>query len=625
MLRRLLATLALAYSTHVLASDDLRLDRVQESLTGTWRHYQQYIDGVPVLGGERMERTTRGGGVEVVYDSRVERPPTRRATPGEVAGRSTLFVVRDGFARLVLREINFDSPLRPYAVFTDVETGEVIRREPLFFQAGARVFDGNPVAKLNDPSLQDQNDSASAVPAAAYTTVELPDLAPATPLTGPNARIVDIEAPFTPHADPSQSLMFDRSQKEFEEVNAYYHVDKTQRYLQSLGYTGSRQLVAYSIPIDPHAADGVDTSYYIPGTTAGQGALFFGDGGTDDAEDSDLMVHEYGHAIQDWIAPGVFAGANASESRAMGEGFGDYWAFSARYPATIASGRDPFCLADWDARCANDDPSQGCGYALGSNCLRRVDSTKTMSDFLRVGGAGTEHANGEIWSSALREIYVALVNRYGLAGGKRAADTIVIESHFGAPPNPTYRVMAERMLDADRLLYGGANADAICAAMTVRGIVATCDLLPRGERTLFQSPQQAIVIPDQDPAGIESQLVITDAREIAKIYVHVDIAHPARGDLNITLVAPDGREVALQQSSFDRSADVHATYGLDALPAQPLDVLNGMPAAGTWRLRVADVLPQDAGTLLSWSLLIQFVGDAPSNVRPASSPGAQFI
>ncbi|MGZ7033240.1 MAG: proprotein convertase P-domain-containing protein, partial [Thermoanaerobaculia bacterium] len=175
------------------------------------------------------------------------------------------------------------------------------------------------------------------------------------------------------------------------------------------------------------------------------------------------------------------------------------------------------------------------------------------------------------------------------------------------------------------LLYGGANADAICAAMTVRGIVATCDLLPRGERTLFQSPQQAIVIPDQDPAGIESQLVITDAREIAKIYVHVDIAHPARGDLNITLVAPDGREVALQQSSFDRSADVHATYGLDALPAQPLDVLNGMPGAGTWRLRVADVLPQDAGTLLSWSLLIQFVGDAPSNVRPASSPGAQFI
>ncbi|MGZ7031470.1 MAG: hypothetical protein ACXVIJ_05800, partial [Thermoanaerobaculia bacterium] len=80
MLRRLLATLALAYSTHVLASDDLRLDRVQESLTGTWRHYQQYIDGVPVLGGERMERTTRGGGVEVVYDSRVERPPIRRAT-----------------------------------------------------------------------------------------------------------------------------------------------------------------------------------------------------------------------------------------------------------------------------------------------------------------------------------------------------------------------------------------------------------------------------------------------------------------------------------------------------------------------------------------------------------------
>ena len=617
--------LSLFLAGALFAADDFRLGRVQESLTATYRHYQQYIDGIPVIGVERVERKTHQGKTEVVYDTRVERPATSPADARPVAGRSTVYVIHHGVARLARRTITADAPLQPYATYLDEETGEVIRREPLFWRAAARVFDGNPVVRLNDPTLQDQNDAAAAVPAAVYTTVDLPDLAPATPLTGPNARIVDIETPFTTHADPSQPLLFDRSQPQFEEVNAYFHIDRVQRYLQSLGYTGARRLVAYAIPIDPHAAEGADSSYYIQGATPGEGTLYFGDGGTDDAEDSDLMVHEFGHAIEDWIAPGAFGGGNASESRALGEGFGDYWAFSARYATAIASGRDPSCLADWDARCANDDPSQNCSYPAGANCLRRVDGAKTMSDFLRTGGSGTEHKNGEIWSSALRQIFLSLIGRYGLSEGKRIADTIVIESHFGTPPNPAFRAMAEKMLDADGLLYGGANADAICSAMTQRGVLAACDRLPRGERTFFQSPQQGIAIPDADPAGIESQLVITDPRDASRVFVHVDIAHPARGDLKITLIAPDGTEVLLHDTSLDRTADIHGTYGLDLLPDQPLDVFIGRPAAGTWKLRVADVLTRDAGALLSWSLALQFSGDEPSPVRPESLTGSRFI
>src|SRR6266851_9326277 len=83
MLRSLLATIVFACSGSLLAADDLRLDRVQESLTATWHHYQQYIDGVAVIGGERMERTTHQGKTEVVYDTRVERPAF-----GVVAGAS---------------------------------------------------------------------------------------------------------------------------------------------------------------------------------------------------------------------------------------------------------------------------------------------------------------------------------------------------------------------------------------------------------------------------------------------------------------------------------------------------------------------------------------------------------
>ncbi|MGZ8831281.1 MAG: proprotein convertase P-domain-containing protein, partial [Thermoanaerobaculia bacterium] len=113
--------------------------------------------------------------------------------------------------------------------------------------------------------------------------------------------------------------------------------------------------------------------------------------------------------------------------------------------------------------------------------------------------------------------------------------------------------------------------------------------------------------------------------EVTRLFVHVDIAHPARGDLHVTLVAPDGTEVLLHDSSLDRTADIHGTFGLDLQPVQSLDVFNGRPATGTWRLRVADILPLDSGTLLSWSLVLQFFGDEPSNVRPASQPGSKFV
>ena len=574
------------------AAMELRLDRVQQSLVATYRHYQQYIDGIPVAGGERVEREI-GGKKEVLHDTTGTWRRLSAGARGLTGGVTPIYVIdADGVLQLV-------------------------PREPIVWHATARVFDVNPVVKLNDPSLQDQNNAASAVPSAAYTTVDLQDLAPGSPLSGPNARIVDAESPFTPHADGSQSLLFDRSQVEFEEVNAYYVVDRTQRYLQSLGYDGPRRLVNYAIPIDAHAAEGADNSYYIQGGVVGQGTLYFGDGGTDDAEDSDLVVHEFGHAIEDWIAPGAFGGANASESRALGEGFGDYWAFSAKYAAATASGRDPFCIADWDARCGGDDPAQNCGYPAGADCLRRVDSTNTMADYKRTGGSGTEHENGAIWSSALRQIFLAV--------GKRTADTIVIESHFGTPPNPTFAGMAAKMLDADRLLYGGANADVICTAMTQRGILTSCERLPRGERTFFQSPQQGMAIPDNDQNGIESQLSISDPRDAQKVFVHVDIAHPARGDLRVILVAPDGTEIVLHESSADRTADIHGTFGVDLLSDQSLDVLNGRPVNGTWKLRVADVLPRDAGTLLSWSLVVQFFGDEASAARPASQAGAIFI
>ncbi|HJT16987.1 MAG TPA: hypothetical protein VJ853_06360, partial [Thermoanaerobaculia bacterium] len=382
--------LALLLSMSAVAfADDLRVDYTRESLTGTHIHYQQYIDGIPVIGGERIETIWRDG--RRTFSETLAKPASSRiaalSATAPMAG-DLVYLNVNGEAKLVSRVVVEEQPHRKYANYYDAATGALVRSDPLFWssQSQGRVFAANPVAQLNRPDLQDQNDSAAAVPAPAYSIVNLPDLAPAGLLSGPNVRIVDNESPFTNHADASRPLLFDRSQQPFEEVNAYYHIDRSARYLQSLGFTGTRRIVPYAIPVDPHAANGTDNSFFVidsPGT----GTLYFGDGGTDDAEDPDIMLHEFGHAIQESIAPGAFGGTSSSQSRAMGEGFGDYWSFSENYGTTV-SGRDPFCLGDWDARCANDDPSQLCGYPAGADCLRRVDSTKTMADFVPADIAG---------------------------------------------------------------------------------------------------------------------------------------------------------------------------------------------------------------------------------------------
>jgi hypothetical protein len=198
----------------------------------------------------------------------------------------------------------------------------------------------------------------------------------------------------------------------------------------------------------------------------GRGTIFLGVGGVDDAEDADIILHEYGHAIQDNAAPGVYFGeadnGQGNETGAMAEGFADYWAASSGYDSSVARGFPPEYVGEWDAK----------GYADGPQpYLRVVNSTKTypydMIDKI--------HTDGEIWSSALWHI--------AMTAGREAANQIVLYSHFLVPPDPDFADGALALMDADALLNPvvydpdepgiGAHYYTICAAMSGRGIL-TC-------------------------------------------------------------------------------------------------------------------------------------------------------
>jgi zinc metalloprotease ZmpB len=592
---------------------DLRLEVVRESLAGTHYRYRQYAGGSPVVGGE-VNVTIRPDG------RREEARAVAAVPPHASAIRGGVWVNVDGQAFLTRREVIHDRHLVMLR-YIDLDTGATVREELLSYNAKpASIFEANPVVKLDDPDLRDMEDSATAVPGAAYSIVELPRVNESGPLGGPAVQIKDFQLPNVTPADSAGPFLFNREDDGFEDVNAYFHIDQSQQHLQWLGYTGVRQLVPYAVETDTHAAGGTDNSFFvILLSAAGRGRLHFGEGGTDDAEDSDLVVHEYAHAIHEWISPSTFLGSFESEARAIGEGFGDYWALSAKYQEALASGRDPFCFADWDVRCWTNPPGDRCAYPPGTDCLRRLDSPKTMADYAFGNNAGTEHRNGAIWSSALREIYIALTQRYGLEEGRRISDTLVLESFFGTPPTPTFASMARQMIGADRYISGGRNSDVICSAMTRRGILGDCLAMPRGELTYFPGRGSGTVVPDNDPQGIELSVFVSDPRTIEKVMLSVDIEHRGRGELRLALVGPDGTTARLYQPNAERAPDLVTTFGRDSIPVDSLDVFRGRSAAGEWRLRIVDAAFADLATIRSWNLIIQFAGDEPASERGVAS------
>ncbi len=306
-----------------------------------------------------------------------------------------------------------------------------------------RVFFPNPVQQLANQSLTDQKDADYAALQAAYRTVTLRDLDGSGFLRGKWVNIVSETG--NPAYSPTNTFSFNRSQDEFEQVMAYYWVTESQRYIQRLGFgvAGGRR------PINMESQDvrinqwGADNSFQ---TNHPKDEMRFGKGGVDDAEDAEVILHEYGHAIQDSQVPNFGA---SLEAGSIGEGFGDYWAVTVTQTvAGPGAANDPACVADWDS----------VAYTAGPvHCLRRLDTNKHYpADVI-----GEVHADGEMWSRALWDIRGAL--------GATRADTIILESHFSFAPDTSFSTAAAATVATAQRLYGSSAANAVAKAFADRG------------------------------------------------------------------------------------------------------------------------------------------------------------
>jgi Zn-dependent metalloprotease len=323
-------------------------------------------------------------------------------------------------------------PRGEWKVYVHASTGEILDVLNLLTeQTGkGRVFDPNPVVVLNDITLED----TSTIPDAAYTDVTLLDLANSGKLDGPYVSTKNTSNRAT---SGSFDFRFNRTDRRFKEVMVYFHIDRVQRYIQELGFINALNH-AISVHIDGQKDD---NSHYSPTTKS----LTFGTGGVDDAEDAEIILHEYGHALQDDQLPGFGA---SPEGGAMGEGFGDYLAAS--FFADVKPQVMRPTIGNWDAVAySGAEPP----------CLRRLDSNKKYPKDLN----GEVHDDGEIWSSCLWEIRAAL--------GRRATDKLVLAHHFLLTQEATFEDGANALLTADTQLNKAWHQQTIRDVFVRRGIL----------------------------------------------------------------------------------------------------------------------------------------------------------
>ena len=414
---------------------DLQTESVTETPAGHVVRFQQVVQGLPVdrsdlvvsLGKDLLPLTYVNDTVPVSQTAGLNEKAASFRVAEEEALRIAYeslsltaspvkqevvqkVVMQNGESRPVY-QIRLSAPLnRRYAweVVVDAGSGKILRSRDLILnqrrgRAGVtvNVFDPNPTIKsgfaLNGTAgYADANNADSAFFQSMMTPVSLDNLSVRADgkidLAGPNVVIADSEQPKNPDCSfRGSSFMPRRSDPCFDAVNAYYFIDKIMRYLNgTLGFNARPIKYAGGVRVDPHGLNGEDNSHYSPFSDE----LAFGEGGIDDAQDHDVIIHELGHAIHNWVTKG-----HISQVEGLSEGSGDYWAAS--YDRQFM--RPGHVAYNWT-------------FSFdGHNEFWPGRSVAVASKYPQ-GAQGEIHGAGQLWATVCMEIYDAI--------GKQKADKL---------------------------------------------------------------------------------------------------------------------------------------------------------------------------------------------------------
>jgi Zn-dependent metalloprotease/subtilisin-like proprotein convertase family protein len=574
---------------------DLRLIGIREGLSGQHVRYQQTLHGVPVFGRfltvslPKDQRSPVPPLVTSRYRPRIRAGPSAPSLtaqealnavgssvsllPGNLRGAVSvdLFHYPIGGYKGEEHVLSWQvvaptvEPLGSWLFVLRADSGEVLLRQNLLRSDSGQVFNPNPAKSsgglIPPPDDCDSSGNESAL-SSEYASRTLRGIN-----TGQDRLIgefVDLSAPgitgaYKPAAaadEPSHNYAYGCDDDRFEEVMVYYHTDTLQRKIQSLGFSGASGIIDRPIPAHAHYVSDCN-AFYDPVSLG----MLFGDGdicssSADAAEDADVIVHEYGHAIQHDQVPGWGFGLEAWQARAIGEGFGDF------LPAAVFG--DP-CLGEWFSV-----GKTACGGSPGLRSLDNAayyDGSSVINLPSWCSDSSDPHCAGLVWGGALWDVVQAL-------GGDQAARdtvlTLVLDSQFYLDPQATFAEAAAAIRQSDTLLYGGTHVTTIDSTFSARGISSTGAVsdFPYAYLRIIHSYRGDLDVHLQVGADVNSPVCT------------VDVWEPDFGDFADDLVG-----------FLDLSGDPCAAF----LPPSP---------ATPWHLEVRDVFSGDTGTIEQFEIVL---------------------
>ena len=362
------------------------------------------------------------------------------------------------------------------------------------------VFDPDPLGAAHvayGGQYVDGNDATNASLDAARKFVTIPQLEFAGGvyrLKGTYVDIRDLETPskglFT---QASPDFLFNRNQDGFEAVNAYWHLSNSLTYInETLGIPCISMYNGGILLYDPSGLDGDDNSYYSAGR------LVFGEGCVDDAEDADVVLHELGHGIHDWITNG-----SLSQVQGLSEGSGDYWAQSYSRSLNQWLPNEPAYqyMFSWD----------------GHNTCWGGRTTNYSGNY--PPSAGTPiHTAGQIWATALMKIYDLI--------GKEKTDRIFLEglSMTTSSSNQQQAAIAARQAALDMVGSFGftcTDVETITQQFTAKGYVLpnySCTMAVADTKdakfSIFPNPVTDKITIVTDAKADEVEIITMDGRKV---------------------------------------------------------------------------------------------------------------
>ncbi len=483
MARTYLGTHAAAFALGAADDSELELKAIRQGRAVDVVRFRQMSGGVPVYGGGIAVSFNRRG--EAIFVASDLRP-----LYGDAAGLAAAPVVQAADARAaaiallgVSGPLNLDRrelvvfpgadrarlawwiglipsgfPSGDWHLIFDAATGELLRAENMAYE-----FDGTGTAFMPDPlssahvtynttGYVDGADADTPQLLAEIESVPLRDITLSGNylLKGPYAECTDFEAPTVAcptDADGDFSIV-SRLSDAFEPQLNYYHIDNFMRYINvDLGIAVTPYQYVGGVRYDSHGLSGADNSHYL----SGSGNLAFGDGGVDDSEDTDVVIHELGHGLHDWLTSG-----GLSQVQGLSEGLGDYFGIS--YSRTFAGQWTP------------SDPQYNWMFSWdGHNPFWSGRLTNWNDNHIYPTGlSGSIHTDGQFWASCNIDI--------GEAIGYAVADAAVIEGISMTGSSTNQQSAAQAVITAaEALAYPTATIAAMVGVYNHLGVSGGCN------------------------------------------------------------------------------------------------------------------------------------------------------